>query len=132
MVRELKLIMALALALLAGVIAMSCTPSIDTSNFIGEWEFLYGSSEGLSEEEINMAKGPGSSVVLTLNEDGTGTFDLFGDVSTLTWTATNETEGSVTVEGNNAASMSIEDEQLILSDSHEETLTFSRLANESD
>lgn len=130
MIGKLKIVTALACALLLGVLTCGCAPSVDAKNFTGAWEFLYGSQEGLNKEEIDMAKSLGSNAVMTLNEDGTGTLDLFGDVTNLTWVATNDTDGSVTVEGSNAASMNVKDDQLILSDSSDRTLTFGRAASD--
>lgn len=130
MAGKLKLIIALVCVLVAGTLAFSCAPSATTKDFTGEWELLFGSDEGLDKDTIDMSKSQSSNVILTLEDDGAGNLDIFGDVTNLTWETTNETEGIVTVEGNNAASMKIEDDQLILSNGDESTLTFGRVSSE--
>ncbi len=113
------------LTLLGGMLA-ACAPSVNADNFVGDWEFTHGSLENLDQATVDEAKSLGANAIMTLNEDGTGSFDMYGNVKQLTWSATSDTEGSLTLDGNKAASMAIEDEELVLSDSSDNTLTFSR------
>lgn len=114
-----------ALTLLGSLLA-ACAPSVNADNFVGDWEFIHGSLENLDQATVDEAKSLGANAIVTLNEDGTGSFDMYGNVKQVTWSATSDTEGSFTLEGNKAASMAIEDEELVLSDSSGNTLTFTR------
>lgn len=116
----------LCFALLAGAFAVACAPQVDTGNYVGQWELMYGSEEGLDTDSIALAKSLGSSVILDLQEDGTGTLDLYGEVSNLTWTATSNTEGNLKIDGMGDASMEVQDGNLSIYDSEDGSLTFAR------
>lgn len=125
-----KLIALLASTLLLSALLLGCSSSIDGKNFIGQWEFLHGSEESLGVDEVTLAKSLGDNIIMSLNENGTGTLDVFGDITDLTWKATSDTSGTLTLEGSNAATMEIQDEELILSNSNDSTLVFGRYQNE--
>lgn len=127
MAKRIIVALGLAAALVLGPILAGCAPQVDTENYVGSWELAYGSEEGLDTDTIALAKSMGSSVVLTLNEDGTGSIDMYGDVSTLTWTASSDTEGDIKIEGSSDATMKLEDGNLSIYDSNDGSLTFSRV-----
>lgn len=126
MLKRLIAAFGLCFALLAGASAAACAPQVDTGNYVGQWELMYGSEEGLDTDSIALAKSLGSSVILDLQEDGTGTLDLYGEVSNLTWTASSNTEGNLEIDGMGDASMEVQDGSLSIYDSEDGSLTFAR------
>lgn len=126
MVRKAFVALGLCLVMAFGAALVSCGPQVNTDEFIGEWELIYGSEEALDQESIALAKSLGSSVLLTLQDDGSGTLDMYGEVSNLTWTASSDTEGTLKIDGMGDASIELDGETLILSDSDGESLTFAR------
>lgn len=126
MLRRSIAVLSLCIALVAGALVAACAPQVDTENYTGQWELAYGSEEGLDTDSIALAKSLGSSVILDLQENGTGTLDLYGEVSNLTWTASSNTEGNIRIDGMGDASMQLEDGSLSISDSEGGSLTFAR------
>lgn len=126
MLRKSIAALGLCIALAAGALAPACAPQVDTENYAGQWELAYGSEEGLDTDSIALAKSLGSSVILDLQDNGTGTLDLYGEVSNLTWTASSNTEGNIRIDGMGDASMQLQDGGLSISDSEDGSLTFTR------
>lgn len=85
------------------------------ANFVGSWELSGGTSEGeeLTEEYMEMFKEWGVNIILVLNEDGTGSLDLFSEVDDLKWEAKDATTASITV-GKDATDVKLKDGKLIL------------------
>lgn len=70
------------------------------ANFIGTWEIqsMEQDGESMSEEDLAMMRELGLSVYLVLNEDGTGSIEMFGEALEGTWEAKNATTGTFTAE----------------------------------
>lgn len=98
---------------------------VDKSNYTGEWKLAYGSDENLDADSIALMDSLGLSVTLQLNEDGSGSLSLFGDVQDVKWEASSNTEGKVTLEGSEAK-MKLENSELTIVDSTEASMTFKR------
>lgn len=121
-----------ALALFSCALA-GCSPKaekINTEQFVGRWEFIQGSQETLSKDKVDSAKSLGTNAFLTLEKDETGSFDMYENVKNLTWKATSETEGTLTLEDTKPTDMTVKDDELILSDSGDNTLMFKRVSSE--
>ena len=96
------------------------------ANFVGSWELSGGTSEGeeLTEEYMEMFKEWGVNIILVLNEDGTGSLDLFSEVDDLKWEAKDATTASITV-GKDTTDVKLEDGKLILEEG-EDKLIFTK------
>lgn len=70
------------LLLLTGICACSRQPDLS-----GDWQLLRIDSEEnpVTEEEMELVRSFGMDILLHLNADGTGTLDLFSEVSDLTY-----------------------------------------------
>lgn len=96
------------------------------ANFVGSWELSGGTLEGeeLTDEYMEMFKEWGISCILVLDEDGTGSLDLFSEVSDLKWEAKDATTASITVD-KETTDVKLEDGKLVLEDG-EDKLIFSK------
>lgn len=99
--------------------------SVDKSKYTGNWQLTSSSSEDLDADSIALMKSLGLEVKLTLNEDGTGMLDMFGDERDLTWDATSNTDGKMTISGNETT-MKLADNELTIADVDKASLTFTR------
>ncbi len=99
------------------------------ADLTGEWQLLRIDSETdpLSEEDMKQLRDLGLNVVLTLKEDGTGTFDMYSDVNDITYDVE---EMKLTLEGS-SVDMRYENGLLILSEEGIATrLVFERIVKE--
>lgn len=96
------------------------------ANFVGSWELSGGISEGeeLTEEYMEMFKEWGVNCILVLDEDGTGSLDLFSEVEGLKWEAKDATTASITV-GKDTTDVKLEDGKLVLEEG-EDKLIFTK------
>lgn len=96
------------------------------ANFVGSWELSGGTLEGeeLTDEYMDMFEEWGISCILVLDEDGTGSLDLFSEVSDLKWEAKDATTASITVD-KETTDVKLEDGKLVLEDG-EDKLIFSK------
>lgn len=96
------------------------------ANFVGSWELSGGTMEGeeLTDEYMDMFEEWGISCILVLDEDGTGSLDLFSEVSDLKWEAKDATTASITVD-KETTDVKLEDGKLVLEDG-EDKLIFSK------
>lgn len=96
------------------------------ANFVGSWELSGGTLEGeeLTDEYMDMFEEWGISCILVLDEDGTGSLDLFSEVSDLKWEAKDATAASITVD-KETTDVKLEDGKLVLEDG-EDKLIFSK------
>lgn len=96
------------------------------ANFVGSWELSGGTLEGeeLTDEYMDMFEEWGISCILVLDEDGTGSLDLFSEVSDLKWEAKDATTASITVD-KETTDVKLEDGKLVLEDD-EDKLIFSK------
>ena len=125
MARRIGIIAALCCAFALCFALVGCGGGLDKSNYTGDWKLAYGSDENLDADSIELMNSLGLSVTLTLNEDGTGSLDLFGDKMEAKWEAKDNTEGTITLDGNEAT-MKLENEQLTIVDSTNASMTFKR------
>lgn len=96
------------------------------ANFVGSWKLSGGTTEGeeLTDEYMDMFEEWGISCILVLDEDGTGSLDLFSEVSDLKWEAKDATTASITVD-KETTDVKLEDGKLVLEDG-EDKLIFSK------
>lgn len=121
-----------ALAFLTCVLALAfaltgCGGGKDPkANFVGSWKLSDGTTEGeeLTDEYMDMFEEWGISCILVLDEDGTGSLDLFSEVSDLKWEAKDATTASITVD-KETTDVKLEDGKLVLEDG-EDKLIFSK------
>ncbi len=123
--KRIGIIAALCLALALSFALVGCGGGVDKSNYTGDWKLAYGSDENLDADSIALMESLGLSVKMTLNEDGTGTLELFGDKTDAKWEASSNTEGKITLDGSEAK-MKLENGELTIVDSTNATMTFKR------
>ncbi len=88
---------ACACALVLGLAA--CGSSKDyAQDFVGYYQVDSFESEGDSVTGDDL-RGFGMDILLVLDEDGEGEFNMFGEPMDVKWEATGEGEGSITIEG---------------------------------
>ena len=124
MSRKIGIVAALCCALVLCFALVGCG-GVDKSKYTGDWQLAYGSDENLDESSIQLMESLGLSVKMTLNEDGTGSLDLFGQATELKWEATSNTEGKMTIDGSEA-SIQLDDSGLTIVDSTGASMTFKR------
>lgn len=92
-------LVALTCALCAGLVSCGSPAEDYTPGFVGTWELssLEGSEEGMSAEDFAILKERGMVASLDLKDDGTCSFDLFGDVREGTWEAAAADVARITV-----------------------------------
>ena len=85
------------------------------ANFVGSWKFSGGTLEGeeLTDEYMDMLEEWGVNCILILDEDGTGTLDLFLEVVDLKWEAKDATTATITADGD-SQDMKLKDGKLVL------------------
>lgn len=131
------LLAALCCSLALSCTLVACATHVDMDNYTGDWTLAYGSDENLDADSLALMKSLGLEVTLTLNEDGTGALDLFGDSTPLSWEASSNTEGSLTFEGDENditgdASIELKDGELTVVDSANASMTFTREGAEAE
>lgn len=122
--RKIGIFAALCCAFMLCFALAGCN-GVDKSNYTGDWQLAYGSDENLDADAIELMDSLGLSAILTLNEDGTGSLDAFGKKMDVTWEASSNTEGKITVDGGEAE-MQLADEELSIVDSSGSSMTFKR------
>ena len=98
---------------------------VDKSKYTGDWKLAYGTDENLDADSMELLNSLGVSVTLTLNEDGTGSLDMFGEKMDAKWEAKSNTEGTITL-NNDTGTMKLENEQLTVVDGSGSSMTFKR------
>lgn len=85
------------------------------ANFVGSWKLSGGTLEGeeLTDEYMEMFEEWGLSCILVLDEDGTGSLDLFSEVSDVKWEAKDTTTATITADGD-SQDMKLKDGKLVL------------------
>ena len=102
---------------------------VDKSGFTGNWSLESGTDATLDADSIALMKTLGLQVILTLDEDETGSMDLFGDKLEVTWKATSKTEGEGTIDGK-AVKLALEEEKLTVTEEDGKYLTFAKYEGE--
>ena len=121
--KKLGIIAAVCCALALCFALVGC--GADKSNYTGEWNLAYGSDENLDADSIALMDSLGLKVKLTLNDDGSGTLDLFGETMQAKWEASSNAEGKIALEGSEAK-MTLANGELTITDSTGATMTFKR------
>lgn len=95
--------------------------------FKGSWELVSMVQEGeeTSEEDMQAMKEFGYCVYLDLNEDGTATLDMFGEIVTGTWEAKEQDSATLSM-GGDPAKIRLADGLLVMSQS-DSSLTFKHI-----
>lgn len=85
------------------------------ANFVGSWKLSGGTLEGeeLTDEYMEMFEEWGLSCILVLDEDGTGSLDLFSEISDVKWEAKDATTATITADGD-SQDMKLKDGKLVL------------------
>lgn len=112
-----------ALAFLTCVLALAfaltgCSGGKDyKANFVGSWKLTGGTADGteMTEDDIKMLEDWGANCILVLDEDGTGSLDLFSEVSDVKWEAKDAATASITVD-KETGDAKLEDGKLIFED----------------
>ena len=99
-------------------------PKVDTSGYLGEWVLASSSDENIDEESVKLADSLGLESKLVLNEDGTGQLVVLSSAKDITWTATSETEGTIST-GGDEGTMKLHESSLSI-DVDETHMTFNR------
>ena len=109
-----------AFALCAALVACG---GVNKAAYTGTWQLESGSDESLNSESIQLMKSLGLEVTLTLNEDGTGSLDLFGENTAIKWEAKSDSEGTLSI-NDTTASLKLADGKLTLEDASGSSMTF--------
>ena len=130
MIKRIGIIAVCALALALSFALVGCGGA-DKNKYTGEWQLAYGSDENLDADSIALMESLGLKVTLTLDEDGTGSLDMFGQKLSVTWEAKSNTEGTLTVNDNGtdtSADLSLNEggDELTITDSTGASMTFKR------
>ena len=125
MAKKFGIVAALCFVLALSFALVGCGGSVDKSKYTGDWKLASSSSADLDADSIELMKSLGLEVTLTLNDDGTGTLDMFGEQKNLSWEATSNTDGKLKM-GDAETSIKLADSQLPLADVDGASLTFSR------
>ena len=123
--KKLSKVLSLFLVLLC-LCACSSGKKVDLT---GDWQLLRIESENdpFSEEDMENLRNLGLNIVLSLKEDGTGTFDMYSDVSDVTYDAR---QMKLSMQGS-TLDMRYENDLLILSEEGITTLlVFERVTEE--
>jgi len=123
--KKVGIVAALVFALALCFTLVGCGGGVDKSNYTGDWKLAYGSDENLDADSIALMESLGLSVKMTLKDDGTGSLDLFGQNMEAKWEASSNTEGKITLDGNEAK-MKLENGELTIVDSTNSSMTFKR------
>ena len=116
MSRRIGVVAAIACVLVLCFALVGCGGGVDKSKFVGSWELVSSDAEGLDANAIETMKSLDLTVTLTLNNDDTGTLDLFGEESAVAWKATNASEGTISMEGVGDANLKFEGDNLVMVD----------------
>lgn len=108
-------------------LAMVGCGGVNKEAYTGAWDLESGSDENLGVESIAMMKSYGLEVTMTLNEDGTGLLNLFGEPLSLKWEAKSNSEGTVTFDEGKSAALKLANGKLTLEDSTGSSMTFIKL-----
>lgn len=127
--KKLGIIAALCCAFVLCFALVGCG-GVDKSNYTGDWKLAYGSDENLDADSLELMDSLGLTVILTLNDDGTGTLNLFGDSMDATWEASSNEEGTIALDDSDA-SLKLSGGELTIEDSTGASMTFKRTTADS-
>lgn len=116
-----------ALVLALGLTACGGAGGGDTDKtpFVGTWDISsISGEEAVTEDDMKMMSDMGLNAFMNLDEDGTASIDLFGEVMTGTWTVKSATEIDVTIDGSTQAA-TLDGDKLTMTDKTS-TLVFTK------
>ena len=102
---------------------------VDKSGYVGNWSLESGTDATLDADSIALMKSLGLQVILMLDDDETGSMDLFGEKLEVTWKATSATEGEATIDGK-ATKLKLEEEKLTVTEEDGKYLVFTKYEGE--
>ena len=111
---------ALVLVMLAALLA-GCSGGKNKYAAAGEYICTSMTTVGLTMDPTML----GMEITLTLNDDGSGTLDLFGETMQAKWEASSNPEGKITLNGSEAK-IKLTDSDLTIEDSTGASMTFKR------
>lgn len=102
---------------------------VDKGAYVGEWVLVDGSDENMSKENLELLNSMGFRITLTLNENGTGSFNVPDEQmnvqqTDLTWGVSGE-GASATINGAKA-SMKLEGDNLVVASDEGQSMTFEK------
>lgn len=115
MKKKLAALLATACAFALCFALVGCGGSDPSKNFIGTWVLSGGEMDGdsIDDETLSLMKSFGMDVYITLDEDGTASFVLFGEKMSGDWKAKNATTATLTFDGE-SGDIKLADEKLTL------------------
>lgn len=124
-----KLLAALVTSIAAIVLCFAlagCGGGDPKANFIGQWELESIEDAEMGHVDTAILKQMGMEVSMTLNEDGSGDFVLFGQSIDATWTANSATSMTLTLAGEGDAPFTLTADGKLVGDDGETTMTFTK------
>lgn len=120
-------LIALTCAVCAGLVSCGSPTQDYTSGFVGTWELtsLEGGEEDMSSDAFATLKEQGMRALLDLKDDGTCSFDLFGEAQEGTWEALSADAASITV-SDQMIEVALAGETLALTQNADQTLIFTK------
>ena len=111
------IVAAVAIVIIAIVAVVLLKPGGNAkAAYVGDWQMVRGSESGLEESNLTYLRQEGMTIDLTLKEDGTGTYSLFGEKTAVTWDASSASVGTLSFSGAKF-DMALKDGELTLSSS---------------
>lgn len=106
----------------------------DSKEFIGEWTLESVTAESndmkVSASDVALMQSFGYTATLTLREDGTATFDVFGEITDCEWSAKDSTTAQLNVNDEKVDLTIDEDGTLVMSQGGRESICFVRSEKE--
>lgn len=121
-------LVALCLAAAALSLTLAGCGGVDKSLYTGSWSLESGSDESLDADSLALLRSLGLEVLLTLNDDETGQLDQFGETLSVTWKASSNSEGEMTIDGSEST-FTLADGKLTVTDTGGTVMVFVRAAD---
>ena len=110
--------------------ALSACVMTNKSLYVGTWELQDSNSDTFDSETMELMRTLDVKVTLSLVDDGTGTLNYLGnDPHSVTWQASSNTEGELSVDGEKNA-LSLEEGVLTMTDDEGTFMTFAKVSDE--
>ena len=125
--------LACAVAICFALVGCGGASAEDEKAFVGKWELnsivsSSGSSDSITQSDVELMKSLGMSLNLTLNADKTAEFDMFGEVTKCEWKCKGPKEATLTISGQKV-DLSIDDSGKLLMAQSGDVIAFSKAAD---